>query len=95
MLIHDFLGIEPDEQYDLHLCPCCTENTEVEMESFGIQYLFTEQCFTLTNISPKTMRVRVDLSRIFPQGTENQAVVLLEPKQHADFRCFSRQMPQQ
>lgn len=97
VLVHDFLGIGLDEQCDLLLRPCCTDNTETEMESFGIRYVFTEGRFVLTNISERQLRVRVDLSRIFPgrsKRSEDRGIFFLDSKQQIIFHAPTCQSSQ-
>ncbi|MGN1203073.1 MAG: hypothetical protein ACI4RF_07230, partial [Eubacterium sp.] len=69
VLIHDFFGILYDEDCDLFVAPCCTENTEIYMESFNIAYSLADGVFTLTNISSIKINVKIDLSKIFDNFT--------------------------
>ena len=64
VLIHDFFGILADEESDLLIAPCCTDNSKVLMESFGISYKYSQNNFILTNISCKNMNVKIDLSKM-------------------------------
>lgn len=65
VLVHDFLGVGFDEEADLSLSPCCTAGTEMAMDSIGISYRFTGGNWTVTNTSPRGLRLRVDLRGIF------------------------------
>ena len=65
VLVHDFLGVGFDEEADLFLSPCCTAGTEMAMDSIGISYRFTGGNWTVTNTSPRGLRLRVDLRGIF------------------------------
>lgn len=72
VLVHDFLGIELDETCDLYLRPCCTDGTEVSMESFGIAYDLSGEAFTLTNLSQEAKDIRIDLSAVFEDWANNE-----------------------
>lgn len=92
VLIHDFLGIEPDESCDLCLCPCCTDGIAIELESFGIRYTFSVGIFTLTNCSPKNLRIRFDLHNLFTDWDEKKdgGEFLLPSKKTVEFRGTPR-----
>lgn len=64
VLVHDFFGILADEDTDLLIAPCCTENSSITMESFGISYNYSGKEFRLANISDKSKKIKIDLSKI-------------------------------
>ena len=89
VLVHDFLGIRPDEEADLLIAPCCTIGTEVSMESFGVAYQLSEQGISIQNISNMPKKVRVDLSKIFTGWEErygaSNSIYTLSPAQSLQF----------
>lgn len=88
VLVHDFLGIEPDEVCDLRLCPCCTDGTEMRMDSFGIAYTYANGRFTVTNLSPEQKSIRVALSGIFSDWTSKKGdgeILSLSPGETAEY----------
>ena len=85
VLVHDFLGLRPDEAADLLVAPCCTGDTQVSMASFGVAYRLSGQGFSIRNISGVSKKVRVDLSKIFAGWKDchgaSSAVYTLLPNQ--------------
>jgi len=82
VLVHDFFGILADEESDLLIAPCCTNNSEILMESFGISYKYSQNNFTITNISRKNLNVKIDLSKIM-DGFEIESIVLKPNESYA------------
>lgn len=89
VLVHDFLGLRPDEAADLLVAPCCTGDTQVSMASFGVAYRLSGQGFSIRNISGVSKKVRVDLSKIFAGWKDchgaSSAVYTLLPNQSLHF----------
>lgn len=75
VLVHDFFGILADEESDLFIVPCCTDNSEMMMESFGISYKYANNNFILKNISCKNLNVKIDLSKII-DGFHSESITL-------------------
>lgn len=79
VLVHDFFGICYNEKADIFVSPCCTVNSQIMMESFGISYSYSENEFVLTNISDRSKNIKIDLSKII-SGYQCETV-LLKPKE--------------
>lgn len=68
VLIHDYCGINGHEKADLALSPSLSRPARIRMESFGIEYIFENNTFTLINLKEKPVKVFADLSRVFESG---------------------------
>lgn len=88
VLVHDFLGLRPDEAADLLVAPCCTGDTQVSGELWrGLSAiwarLFNPEYFW------RIQKVRVDLSKIFAGWKDchgaSSAVYTLLPNQSLQF----------
>lgn len=84
VLIHDYIGLDGDEEADVSVCPCLADFGSVTMESYGIKYEYSENSFKITNLRAETQRIRVDLSKLkgeyafFGKEFENGTVVEVE-----------------
>ena len=68
VLVHDFLGLRPDEAADLLVAPCCPGDTQVSMASFGVAYRLSGQGFSIRNISGVSKRCVLIYRRFLPVG---------------------------
>lgn len=91
VLIHDYIGLDGDEEADVSVCPCLADFGSVTMESYGIKYEYSENSFKITNLRAETRRIRVDLSKLkgeyafFGKEFENGTVVEVEGEKTALF----------
>lgn len=65
VLIHDYIGILPDEKADFSVYPCLADYGTVLMESYGIRYEYTAKKFVIENLFNTERTLRVDLSKLF------------------------------
>ncbi len=65
VLIHDYCGINGHEIADCSVSPCLSENANIKMESYGIEYSCEETIFRIRNLKERPLKVFVDLSRTF------------------------------
>ena len=68
VLIHDYCGINSHEKADLSLIPSLSQPAKVKMESYGIEYSYTGDSFTIKNTGSHTLNIYIDLSNIFDSG---------------------------
>lgn len=65
VLIHDYCGISGHEKADCAVIPCLSEDAHIKMESYGIEYTYESNTFSLKNLKQKPLRVFIDLSKLF------------------------------
>lgn len=65
VLIHDYIGIDGDEETDVSLFPCVIDYGTALMESYGVSYEYKENEFSVKNISGKNQSVKINLSKLF------------------------------
>lgn len=68
VLIHDYIGILPDEEADFMLYPCLKDFGEVAMESYGIKFEYTKNSFSVTNLKDTEKQIRINLSKLFDKA---------------------------
>lgn len=68
VLIHDYCGINSHEKADLSLIPSLSQPAKVKMESYGIEYSYTGDSFTIKNTGSHTLNIYIDLSNIFDRS---------------------------
>lgn len=71
VLIHDYIGILPDEEADLQIYPCLKDFGEVTAESYGISFNYTENSFSVTNLKDTEQKIRINLSKLFHKAVYN------------------------
>lgn len=84
VLIHDFFGILPSETHDLKISPCCTDNSQCEMQSYGLHLDFTGGVFRLKNTGKADKKLKIDLSRLFK--TFSPRTVTLAPQEEFTYK---------
>lgn len=78
VLIHDYLGIAHDIEADLQIRPRLTSYGKVRMDSYGVEYEYSESGFRLKNIAGETRSFRLSLDALKGELPDETVVVLLE-----------------
>lgn len=87
VLIHDYIGILPDEKAEFSVCPCLANYGTALMESYGIRYQYAENEFIIENLYDTDRTIRVDLSKLFDyvsltgQIWNHGEILILKPNQ--------------
>lgn len=75
VLIHDYIGLDGDEEADVKISPCLADFGSVTMESYGVKYEYSENEFKITNLREETRRIRVDLSKLGGKYVHNKEII--------------------
>ncbi len=75
VLIHDYLGITHDLEVDLSIAPRLTSYGRVAMDSYQVEYEYSQEGFRLKNQAAETRKFRISFAVLYP-GKEEMVVSL-------------------